>query len=810
MKNFSFKQILPHLIAVVLFILISVIYFSPLLEGKAIHQGDHVNYQGMSKEILDYRAETGEEALWTNSMFGGMPAYLISVNYKHNLIKSVDRLLKFLGRPAYQLFICLLGFYISLLIFKVNPWLSIVGALMFAFSSYFFIIITAGHNAKVMAIAYMPPIIAGCYIAYKQRVLLGSAIMALFLSLQLIANHLQITYYTLIIIFLLGIIEFVYTVKEKKYASFIKISFVLLVAALLAVGSNVNKMWPVYESGKYSIRGKSELTSEQHNRTGGLDKDYATQWSYGIDETLTMLIPNFKGGSSGASVGENSASYKLFEQMQGPKYAKQVIKRLPMYWGSQPFTEGPVYFGAIVMLFFVLGIFILDPKLKWWLISATVLSVMLAWGHNFNILTNFFLDYVPGYNKFRTVSMTLVIAQFTVPLMAILALKKVFDGSVETLKLEKAFKNSLYIVGGIALFFALLPGMFFDFSAESDQSYLAQGANAFVDALREDRKMMLRNDAFRSLVFILLSAGVVYAYIKKKLKLNYTLGLLFVLVLVDMWSIDKRYLNDENFVSKRQAKEPFQMTQADKYILQDKDPNYRVYNITSDPFRNSSTSYFHKSIGGYHGAKMRRYQELIDYHLSKNNMEVLNMLNTKYFIIPDNNRQPVAQFNPEALGNAWFVDSFRVVENADAEIDALNEFNPETEAIIDQRFEDFVAGKDFSKDTLSTIKLESYKPNHLTYLAKCSEEELAVFSEIYYPKGWNAFIDGNSVDHFRVNYVLRAMVIPEGNHTIEFKFEPRSYYLGNKISMASSAILVLFLIFVFGKEILVYYKGNKE
>jgi hypothetical protein len=810
MKKFSFKQILPHLLAVVLFVLIPVIYFSPLLEGKAIYQGDYANYQGMSKEINDFRAETGEESLWTNSMFGGMPSYLIN-NVNKTLVRPINRIFTLDNlRPVSFVFLYLIGAYIGLILLGVNPWLSFIGAIVFAFSSYNFIIISAGHNTKAMAIGYLLPIISGIYVTYRGKYFIGAAVTGLFLALQLYANHLQITYYTFLIVLVFGIVELVSVIKSKDYKNFIKATGILIIVAFIAVASNFGKMWTTMEYGKYSIRGKSELTSEQHNRTGGLDKDYATQWSYGISETLTVLIPNFKGGGSGEALGENSASYKFFEKLQGPQYAKHVTKRLPMYWGSQPFTEGPVYFGAIVMLFFVLGIFILDKKLKWWLLPTMALSVMLAWGHNFNFLTDFFLDYVPGYNKFRTVSMILVIAQFTVSLMAILALKKVFDGSVEKQKLEKAFKNSLYIVGGIVLFFALFPAMFFDFSAQSDQGYIAQGGQAFVDALRADRKMMLRNDSIRSLIFILLSAGVLYAFIKNKLKLNYVLGLLFILILVDMWSVDKRYLNDDNFVSKRQAKEPFQMTQADKYIFQDKDPNFRVLNLTVNTFNNSSTSYFHKSIGGYHGAKMRRYSELIDHHISKNNMDVLNMLNTKYFIVPDNNKQPIAQYNVDAFGNAWFVENYRIVPNADAEIEALSDFNPTNEAIVDERFEQFVAGKDFSTDSNSFIKLDDYKPNHLTYKANCNNEKLAVFSEIYYPKGWDAYIDGELTDHFRVNYVLRAMVIPEGKHVVEFKFEPRSYNIGNKISMASSLVLIIFLILVFGKEILVYYKKNKE
>ncbi|MBU8893925.1 MAG: YfhO family protein [Bacteroidales bacterium] len=804
------NSLLPHLIAIVIFIAISFIYFSPLLEGKVIQQHDKTTFLGMSKEVRDFREATGEEALWTNSMFGGMPAYLISVKTKSNLIKPIDIFLKSFERPASQVFLCLLGFYISLLIFGVNPWLSLAGAIAFTFSSYFFIIISAGHNTKVFAIAYMSPIIAGIYQAYRGKILLGSAITALFLALQLVSNHLQITYYTLIIVLIFGLVELVYTIKDKTYLKFLKATGILIIVALFAVGSNFSKTLTIMEYGKYSTRGKSELTINKENKTSGLDKDYAMAWSYGISETLTVLIPNFKGGASVGSVGENSASFKFFKKIQGERYASQVTKQLPLYWGNQPGTSGPVYFGAIIMFLFVLGFFILDKKLKWWLISTTVLSVLLSWGHNFSFFSNLFLDYFPGYNKFRVVAMTLVIAQFTVPLMAILALKEFFDGSVEKQKLEKAFKHSFYIIGGIALFFSLFPGALFDFSAKSDQGYIAQVGQAFVDALKEDRKMLLRADAFRSFVFIILSALAIYAFMKKKLKKNYAFAALIVLILIDMWAIDRRYLNNDNFISKRQAKEPYKMSQADQRILQDRDPDFRVLNLTVDPFNDASTSYFHKSIGGYHAAKMKRYQELIEFQISKNNMDVLNMLNTKYFIVPDNNRQPVAQYNAEALGNAWFVEDYRIVPDADSEIQALSEFNPSQEAIVDQRFEDFVQGKNFTKDTESYIKLEVYKPNHLTYTVNCTDEKLVVFSEIYYPEGWKAYIDGNYTDHFRVNYVLRSLVIPEGDHRVEFKFEPESYYIGNKIALAGSSILLLFIIFVFGRELVLFYNKNSK
>jgi len=712
----------------------------------------------------------------------------------------------------------------------------------------------------VFAIAYMSPIIAGIYLTYRGRVLLGAAITAIFLTLQLLANHLQITYYTLIIVVVYGMVELIFTIKDKSYHQFLKATGILIIAAVLSVGSNFGSIWTTYEYGKYSMRGETELTKDEANKTSGLDKDYATAWSYGIDETMTLLIPNFKGGGGDVNLGKNSAVYEFFANAQGPRYASQVVQHFPyLYWGAQPFTSGPVYVGAIIIFLFVLGIYLLDPKIKWWLIAATVLSIVLAWGKNFPLVTNFFLDYIPGYNKFRAVSMTLVVAQFTIPLMAMLALKKVMDGSLEKQKLMKAFKNSLYIVGGIALFFALLPGLFFDFSTESDQRIIAQGGQALVDAIREDRKTFLQRDAFRSLIFILLAASAIWAYISGKMKTKYTLLTLGVFILVDMWAVDKRYLNNkkdngkyQQWIDANNYSNLIPFTKADleiwenekkenpnielkidsvlKVVKIDKDlstaemqyekikmifrelnlsTNYRVFNV-SNSFNDSRTSYFHKSIGGYHGAKMQRYQDLIDYQVSQNNMDVLNMLNTKYFIVQGQDNQPVAQRNPEALGNAWFVENYRIVPDADAEIDALSDFNPSREVIVDERFAHHVEGKEFTKDTNSSIKLVSYEPNHLVYEATCTEQELAVFSEIYYPKGWNVSIDDEPADHFRVNYVLRAMVIPEGEHTIEFKFHPKSYFIGNKISLASSVILLLLFFAIIGKELFLYLRKIKQ
>ncbi len=812
MNNQSIRKLFPFIIAIITFILISYAYFFPLLEGKVIQQGDKTTFLGMSKEVRDFRDNTGEEALWTNSMFGGMPAYLISVKYSSNLIKKLDSFLKIGSRPASQLFLCLLGFYIALLIFKVDPWLSIIGAIAFAFSSYFFIIIAAGHNSKAIAIAYMAPIIAGVYLAYKRKILLGAAITAIFLALQLLANHLQITYYTLIIILIYGIYELYYTIKEKTYNKFIKASAILIVAVILAVASNFSSIWTTYEYGKYSTRGKSELTHDAENKTSGLDKDYATAWSYGIDETLTLLIPNFKGGASGGALSTKSATYKFFKQMQGARYAKQVIKQLPLYWGSQPFTSGPVYAGAIVIFLFVLGIFIVDRKIKWWLLTATVLSILLAWGHNLNWFTNFFMEYVPGYNKFRTVSMTLVIAEFTIPLLAFLALRDIFSGNIEKNELIKTIKNSFYITGGLALFFAIFPGLFFNFTAESDQQYIAQGAQGFVDALREDRQSILQADAIRSFIFIALSFVVLYAFLSKKLSRNITMLALFALITTDMWSVNKRYLNNDYFISKREAKTPFQATQANKLILQDTDPDFRVLNLSVNTFNDASTSYFHKSIGGYHGAKMKRYQEIIDFHISKNNMDVLNMLNTKYFIIPDRSRKGPAQVqrNPYALGNAWFVKNYRLVDNADAEIEALYDFDPKTEAIVDKRFEKLLISESINYDSTASIILKDYKPNKLIYNSWSQTDQLAVFSEIYYPKGWEVYIDKKPAKYLRANYILRAMIIPKGNHEIEWEFKPKSYLIGNKISLASSSLLLLLFFGIIFYEIKLYYKKETQ
>ena len=792
MRNFNFKIIAPHLVAIVVFLIISFAYFTPVLQGKKLRQSDVMNSQGMGKEAADYMSKTGDQTLWTNSMFGGMPAYLINVSFPTKIAK-VHKILNMFDekRPASFLFLYLFGFYIALLIFKVDPWLSIIGSVAYAFSSYFFIIIDAGHIAKVISLGYMPPIIAGVYLAYKNKILFGSILMSLFLSLQFLSNHIQITYYTLLIILIFGLFQLYFSIQEKQLFRFFKTTIVLAIATLLAVASTFGRLYMLYDYGKDSTRGKSELTFDKKNNTTGLDKDYATQWSYGKAETMTLFIPNIMGGVSGGALSTKSATYDLFKQSYGPQQAKEIIHSLPLYWGAQPFTSGPVYIGAFIFFLFILGMFLMDNKMKWWLFSATVLSILLAWGHNLMWFTNFFFDFVPGYNKFRTVSMILVIAEFTMPLLGILTVKKIVEGEVSKQQFMKAFKWTLGIVGGITLILALLPSMFFDFSSVSDKQYLEQGGTAFIDALKQDRESILKFDAWRSLFFIILGAALLMGFMYEKISKTLLYIGLFLVIIVDMWAVNKRYLNDDNFVSVQQQQNPFTPTKADEIILQDKDPNFRVLNVAVNTFNDASTSYFHKSIGGYHGAKMKRYQELIDFQLSKNNMSVLNMLNTKYIIVPSKDQGPIPQMNPNALGNAWFVKSTKIVANADSEIMALTNFNPANEVIIDKRFEGELKGFNFNIDSTASIKLTEYKPNHLIYQSNANTEQLAVFSEIYYEKGWKAFVDGKLVNHFRVNYVLRAMRIPEGKHIIEYKFQPEIYNTVNNISIISSIILLL-------------------
>jgi hypothetical protein len=804
-KAFDFRKILPYATALLVFTLIIVIYFYPALEGKKFEASDVAQFKGMAKEIGDYRAKTGEQVLWTNNMFVGMPAFQISVNYTENLMIFIHKIIR-LGfhLPIGMVIIYFLGFYFLLLTLRVNPWLSIAGAIAFAFSSYFFIIFEPGHTSKAYAIGYMAPVLASIIMTYRGKYIQGAILTAFFLALEITSGHPQITYYLLIMVMIYGLVELINHYRQKQMAGFLKATGFLLIAALIAVLTNAASLWSTYEYSKSTIRGKTELTSEMANRTSGLDKDYATNWSYGVPETMTLLIPNFNGGSSNGSLSKSSETYQVLTQNRVPN-ADKVIKSLPLYWGTQPSTSGPVYVGALVVFLFVFSLFFLKGPLKWWGIAVTVLSVMLSWGKNFMPLTDFFLNYFPLYNKFRSVTMILVMAELSMPLLAFIALDQ-FLKQKDDKKAFSYLKISLYIVGGVLLFFILFAGSLFSYSGIHDNEMGLP--DWLLPAIQADRLSLLRIDAIRSLIFILLTFGLLWAYAKGKLKLTYVLVLIPLFVLTDMWPVNKRFINDDDFVRKSQVDNPYQPTKADLAILKDTDPSYRVYNFGEAFDASARTSYFHKNIGGYHGAKMRRYQELVDNCLIKERANlvsafndntkspdealrqssVFNMLNTRYFIINPNG-EPLR--NPYALGNAWFIKDYKLVDNADAEIEALDNFRPDSIAIIDKRFEKELSDFVPSVSGKYSISLESYSPNRLKYKYSVSSNALAVFSEVYYTPGWNAYVDGRKTPHFRADYLLRAMVLPAGDHQLEFRFEPRSFYTGQKVSLAASLLTIL-------------------
>jgi len=787
---------------IVFFVVVAYAYMSPLLEGKHLRMDDLDHHLGMSKELVDYRNETGEEAVWTNTMFGGMPGYMISVLYPGNLAEPLAGLLRSLFSIASFIILYFIGFYVLLSILKINRWLNIAGAIAFGLSSYFIIIISAGHASKANAIGFLPIVIAGVLMTFRGKQIPGAILFALGLSLELLAGHPQITYYGLIILAIYGIVELIFALKDKAIIPFTKSVLFLLAGVIVAVGMNFSRLYTSWEYSKETIRGPSELTSNNENKTTGLDKDYVVQWSYGIDETLTLLIPNFKGGSTLTNPGENSESFKTMQQ-KGVQNVRQNIQGVSMYHGDQPYTSGPVYVGAIIVFLFVLGLFVVKGVYKWWLLAATGISIVLSWGGNIMPLTSFLLDHLPMYNKFRAPSMTLVIAQIAMPLLGFIALNNILTEKTDKNVWLNGLKWAAIITGGLSLLYAVLPGIAGNFSSASDS---ARFPDWLIDSVIADRKTLLRMDAFRSFLFIALTAGALYLWNLKKIKTNLLIGVLGILVLVDLWAVDKRYLNNDNFVSKREATNPFPEMPVDKAILQDKDLYYRVLPL-QNPFQDARASYYHKNIGGYSAAKLRRYQEIIDNHLMPEMQEmikglnaqirpdsvfsslgVINMLNTRYFIYDLNN--PPLQ-NPHAMGNAWFVSNYKTVVNADEEIAALKGIDPKNEVIIDKRFSEFVGNKKFQKDQTGSIILTEYKPNYLKYSAKAGSEQLAVFSEIYYDKGWNAYIDGKEVPHFRVNYILRSLVLPAGDHTVEFKFHPKSYYTGNKVSLASSLLLIL-------------------
>lgn len=811
--SIRFKAILPHLIAVILFTVLSFAYFYPVLEGKILRANDAMVSKINSKEIMDFRQKYDKEPLWTNSIFSGMPAYLISTRYPGNLFKYVDTVLRQYKMPVSVLFISMLGFYLLLLMFGLNPWLGMIGALAYGFSSFFFQILAAGHNTQAIALAYMPPMIGSIYYAYRKDAIKGALLTAFFLTLQITANHVQITYYAMICLLVFGIIELAGSIRNKTVISFLKTSAILVIPFIIALSINFASLYTTWEYGKYSIRGKSDLIGQTSNKTDGLDKDYILNWSYGVGETFNMLIPNFKGGAS-EPFDRNSETFKALRQNNKP----DAINSIQKYWGTQPGTAGPHYVGAIIVFLFVLGLLLIKGPEKWWLLAATILSIMLAWGKNFMPLSNLFIELFPGYNKFRAVTMILVIAEFCIPLLGFIALRDIFNGTISKNEIIKNLKIAAGITGGFVLIVLIIPGI--------AGSFLAPYESALPDWIRNpviaDRKALLRADALRSLVFILLAAGVIWAFLYDKLKMNMAILTLGLLILLDLFTIDKRYLNADQFERPRSINP----SSADNVIMKDKSV-YRVLNLTTSPFNdNSPTSYFHKSIGGYHGAKLERYQEFIDsalignidliYAASQNAKSVddfqsvfksttgLNMLNCKYLI---GNPDGLPLTNTHILGNAWFAEKPVFVENANQEISMLKKFDPEKEVLIDKKFSGQVAAASYPLSENDTIALTSYLPNELKYKYSAQAEKLAVFSEIYYPAGWKCFIDGKESTHFRTNYILRGMILPAGQHEVRFSFAPSSYITGNKVSMASSIILFLLIAGYFASS---YMKRSKE
>ena len=817
------KKTLIHCGIVLFFFLVAAIYMSPVFDGKVIQQGDTMKWQAMAKEQKDFHEKTGEYTTWTSSMFSGMPSYQVTYSPPKSVFSKVQNILNLslfkLNGSVGIVFLYLLGFYVALIALGVSPWLSLLGALAFGLGSYNIIIIEAGHITKAYAMAMMAPIIGGMLLVLqRKKYLWGGILFALALGIQIACNHIQITYYTMLIGLILGLVYLVYAIKDKEFKSLLLGVGVMLIGIGFAIGANARLLFINQEYVKYTMRGGSEITVTPEDlykdgeaksiaASDGLDIDYAYSWSYGKGETYTLLVPGSYGGGSGETVGTDSQFYKNFRQ-----------KQAPLYWGDQPFTSGPVYFGAIVIFLFILGLFVVKGPERWWILLVTILAILMSWGKNLMGFNSFLFEHLPLYNKFRTPSMSLVMANVTMVLMAILALKTIFDKENPVDK--KKLYLGLYISTGITAGFILLMMVFsggFSFSGASDVQMAAQyGAqwDAIQDILVQDRKALFMSDSWRSLILILLSAVALWLYVNEKIKQSgIIIGVLACLVLFDLWGVDRRYLNDSKFITEKRAKlRPSQTDQIlDQYAAQFNDEDYRVLDLSVNTFNDSYPSAYHHQIGGYSAAKLRRYQDVIDFYLSRHiNPNVLNMLNARYVVVPGQNNQPQVQRNPDALGNAWFVDQYQLVDDANAEILALNELNPADTAVIDKRFAEMVKGKNLERDSNSVIMMEHqkpYNPDYVVYKTKTNKDQLAIFSEVYYAPDWRAYIDGKPAEYFRADYILRAMVIPAGEHKIEFKNEAPLMHKLDKVSVICS---ILFVLAVAGSLVVYYRKGKKE
>ncbi|MFL1895619.1 YfhO family protein [Aquimarina sp. 2-A2] len=788
------RKVLPHLIVVLGCVIASLAYFSPAISGKKIRQGDIVQYSGMARQQTDFRNKTGEEPYWIDNAFGGMPSYQVGAQYDHDYVKKLDRLIRFLPRPADYLFLYFIGFYVLLLVLKVDYKLAFLGSLAFGFSTYFIIILGVGHNAKAHAIGYMPFVLSGIILTFRKKYFWGGVLLAIAMALEIAANHIQMTYYLLLLVVVLGIAYFVDAFKKKMIPHFFKAIGVMIVAVFFSILLNATPLLATKQYAQYSTRGDTGITITPEGReekATGLDYSYITQYSYGIIETFNLFIPRFMGGASYENVGTSSNIYnELLKMGASPSQAKDFTQNVPTYWGDQPIVGAPAYIGAVVIFLFVLALFLVKGRLKWWLVGGSILALLLSWGKNLDIVTRFFIDYVPMYDKFRAVSSIQVIIELCLPILAIFGLHRWFSGFVSKEEKLKALKMSTIIVGGVALLFVLFKSLFFSFKGAQDAMWIEQYGPDFVRALREDRKAIFTTDAIRSLVFVLATAAVCWLFVKNKLNQNLTILILGVLILTDLITVDKKYVNNDSFVSARMLDKPFRATAADQEILKDT-THYRVYDVTGDPFNGARTSYFHNALGGYHAAKPGRIQDLFDFYLAKGDMNILNMFNVKYFIVPDEKRGALVQQNQNANGNAWFIDELITVGSANDELLALNDINTKTTAVINKSYSEKYTQRKFVVDSVATIQLLSHQPNKLEYASQNTKEGFVVFSENYYP-GWQAYIDEKPVDHVQVNFVLRGLQLPKGSHTITFKFEPKVIQTGNSItSIATLVFLIL-------------------
>ena len=824
----ALKEYLPDLLVVIIFAVISFAYFFPAdVDGRILYRHDASAGRGAGQETAEYHERTGKVSRWTNATFSGMPTYQTAPSYKSVSVlnQAVKAYHLWLPENVWYVFAYLLGFYILLRAYDFRRALAVLGSVIWAFSSYFFIIIAAGHIWKVMALAYLPPLIAGIVLSYRGKYLWGFIVTAIFAAFEVDANHVQMTYYYLFIILFMIIAYLVDAVRKKTMKQFMKATAVCAAGALIGVLMNISNLYHTWQYAQESMRGKSELVKKNaaNQTNSGLDRDYITQWSYGVDETWTLLVPNTKGGAS-VPLAANTEAMKIAD----PNFM-QIYQQLGQYWGEQPGTSGPVYVGAFVLMLFVLGLFIVKGPTKWALLAATVLSVLLSWGRNFMPFTNFFLDYIPMYSKFRTVASILVIAEFTIPLLAMMTLKKIVDEPDILTKKIKYVYISFGLTAGIALLFALMPTLFFsDFISSSEMQALksipAEYLTPLLSNLRSIRESIFTADCWRSFWIIVIGTLCLFLYKMKKLRVEFMMIAITVLCLADMWQVNKRYLNDGMFVEKSVREQAQPMTQTDRQILQDKALDYRVLNFASNTFNENETSFYHKSIGGYHAAKLRRYQELIDAYISPEMQKtmpaiaqaggdmtkvngnsifpVLNMLNAKYFIVPLQDNKTVAIQNPYVYGNAWFVDKITYVKNANEELDRLGKLDLRHEAIADARFRSQL-GESKAQDSTSIVKITAYEPNQLTYDVRSATGGIVVFSEIFYPE-WTATVDGKAVELGRVNYVLRALNVDKGHHTVVLTFDPKSVKQTETVAYLSYGVLLLVVLLG------VYFKRKED